>query len=150
LGGGDGGCPTGGAGGAAGGAGAADGGGRIGGAGARGGAIGFTVGAGVCGGSGVISPNGIGRISAVRVHIGSGTCAAPSTPEAVPIKAVITAHAVGIRRLSIAVTRAPNLWLCAKSQVVIQGYTQLRYSSLQTPDGVCCCRWVSVELPPST
>ena len=50
-------------------------GGRIGGAGARGGAIGFTVGAGVCGGSGVISPNGIGRVSAVRVHIGSGTCA---------------------------------------------------------------------------
>ena len=72
-------------------------------AGATGGAIGFTVGAGICGGSGVMSPNGSGRISAVV----TGTCAAPTTLEAVPIKTAITAHSAGIRRQRLAVTPRP-------------------------------------------
>jgi hypothetical protein len=98
---------------------------------ATGGATGFTVGAGTCGGSGVIiSPTGAGLISSVSTapFAVPGSGAAPTTHEAVLIKAAITAHRACNRRLHIAmvfdaITRqhgrraaAPDLRVCAKAQ----------------------------------
>lgn len=81
----------------------------------------------------------------------TGNCAAPTTLEAVLIKAVITAYSACIRRLRIAIVldgaiplwfdavislqsrRAPNLRVWAKAPVVIHGYNQLQCPSLQAP-----------------
>jgi len=61
------------------------------------------------------------RAHSDRGHVVTGNCAAPTTLEAVLIKAVITAHSACIRRLRIAIVFDGAMPLCSDAVIRLYG-----------------------------